>query len=120
MTSKCNGSNKAKGLFIVITSDVMGRDESIGQVLMKGFFETMKSMQSLPHTIFFMNAAVKMTTIDDEFVSLLKGIQDAGVEIYSCGKCLKHYSVEDRLRVGHRGSTGQVIEGISDAGVIWI
>ncbi len=112
--------SSTEGLFIVVTSDVMGKQADIGRVLMKGFFETMKDMGALPQAIFFMNSAVRLTTTDEEFVPLLKGIQDSGVEIYSCGTCLKHYGLEDRLRVGHRGSTGQVIEGIKDSKAVWI
>lgn len=108
------------GLFVVITSDVMGRDAEIGRVLMKGFFETMKSTGELPQTIFLMNAAVRLTTTDDEFIPILLGIQDAGVEIYSCGTCLKHYGLEEELQVGHRGSTGQVIEAMNDIRAVWI
>ena len=116
----CGVGNATSGLFIVITSDVMGKDEDLGRELMKGFFETIKSTGELPDVIFLMNAGVRLTTTDEELVPLLKGIQDAGVEVYSCGMCLKHYGLEDALRVGHRGSTGQVIEGIKDARVVWI
>jgi selenium metabolism protein YedF len=114
------GGSTSGGLFVVVTSDVMGREADIGRVLMKGFFETMKAMGALPRAIFFMNSAVRLTTTDEEFVPLIKGIQDEGVEIYSCGTCLKHYGLEDGLRVGYRGSTGQVIEGIKDSRVVWI
>lgn len=107
-------------LFIVVTSDVMGKDSDIGRVLMKGFFETMKSIGELPHTVFFMNKAVMLTTTDEEFVPLLNSIKEAGVEIYSCGTCLKHYGLEDKLQVGHRGSTGQVIENMTDMKTVWI
>ncbi len=116
----CGRENANACLFIVVTSDVMGKDADIGRVLMKGFFETMKSTGELPRTIFFMNAGIMLTTTDDEFVPILKGIEEAGVEIYSCGTCLKHYGLEDKLRVGHRGSTGQVIEGIKDMKAVWI
>lgn len=116
----CGRDNTDAKLFIVVTSDVIGKDADIGRVLMKGFFETMKSMGELPGTIFFMNAGVGLTTTDDEFVSIIKSISEAGVEIYSCGTCLKHYGLEDSLQVGHRGSTGQVIEGIKDMKAIWI
>ncbi len=118
--SRRKRNNSEQGLFIVVTSDVMGKDPDIGRVLMKGFFETMKSMGEFPRTIFFMNAGVKLTTTDEEFVSTLKSIEDAGVEIFSCGTCLKHYGIEDGLRVGHRGSTGQVIEGMNDMRTVWI
>ena len=31
----------------------MGKEESLGRVLMKGFFETMKVTKEIPHTMFF-------------------------------------------------------------------
>ena len=107
-------------LFIVVTSDVIGRDADIGRVLMKGFFETMKASGSLPRAMFFMNAAVRLTTVDEEFVPLLKSIAECGVEVFSCGTCLKHYGLEEALKVGYRGSTAQVIEGIRDSRTVWI
>ena len=107
-------------LFIVVSSDAMGRDPDIGRVLMKGFFETMKATATYPRAIFFMNAGVRLTTVDEEFVPLLKSIEEAGVEVFSCGTCLKHYGLEEALKVGYRGSTAQVIEGIKDARTLWI
>jgi selenium metabolism protein YedF len=107
-------------VYLVVTSDVIGRDEDIGAVLMKGFFATMRETRELPHTVFFMNAGVKLTTVDAEVSAILKGMEDMGVEVYSCGTCLDHYGLADRLRVGHRGSTTQVIEGISDFRTVWI
>jgi len=44
-----------------------------------------------------------------------------GVEIYSCGTCLKHYDLESSLHVGHRGATIQLVEGLRDfEKVVWI
>ncbi|MFZ6017027.1 MAG: hypothetical protein ACOYU0_05360 [Nitrospirota bacterium] len=44
-----------------------------------------------------------------------------GVEIYSCGTCLRYYNLELELKVGHRGSTGLIVEGIKDfKKVVWI
>jgi selenium metabolism protein YedF len=114
------GSGK-KYLLLVIGSDVLGREEAIGKVLMKGSFETMKVHQQLPHTIFFLNTGVLLTTKNAEIVHLLKEIEALGVEIYSCGTCLKHYDLESSLQVGRRGTTNHIVEGMQDfAKVIWI
>ena len=42
-----------KDLLLIIGTDTMGKEESLGKVLMKGFFETMKVTKEIPHTIFF-------------------------------------------------------------------
>jgi len=110
-----------KGVLLVISSDIIGKDEEIGKILIKGFFETMRVTKELPHTIFFLNAGVKLTTVKEEIISLLREINAMGTEIYSCGTCLKYYNLESDLKVGHRGSTNQIIEGFKDfKKVIWI
>lgn len=75
-------------LMLIIGTDALGKDEAIGKVLIKGFFETMKAHKQLPHKMFFLNAGVCLTTTNNEIVPILKEIEAMGVEIYSCGTCL--------------------------------
>ena len=35
-----------------------------------------------------------------------------GVEIFSCGTCLKYYNLESELKVGYRGATNHIVEGL--------
>jgi selenium metabolism protein YedF len=110
-----------KDLLLVIGSDVMGKEEDLGRVLMKGFLETLKVTRELPHTIFFLNAGVRLTTVDGEVAPVLKAMEDMGVEIYSCGTCLKHYGLEDSLKVGRRGSSDIIVEGLKDfKKIVWL
>jgi selenium metabolism protein YedF len=114
-------SEPEKDILLVISTDTMGKEEEIGKILIKGFFETMKVTKEIPHTIFFLNAGVKLTTINDEIIQVLKEIESLGAEIYSCGTCLKYYNLESKLKVGHRGTTSHVVEGIKDfRKVVWI
>jgi selenium metabolism protein YedF len=111
----------AKTLLLIIGTDALGKDEELGKMLVKGFFDTMKVTKQLPHTIFFLNAGVKLTTMNDGTVGVLKEIESMGVEIYSCGTCLKHYDLESMLKVGHRGTTNHIVEGMQDfEKVVWI
>lgn len=112
---------KKKTLLLIIGTDSLGKDEELGKKLIKGFFDTMKVYKQLPHTIFFLNAGVKLTTVNEETVAVLKEIADLGAEIYSCGTCLKHYNLESELKVGNRGTTNQIVEGIQDFDkVVWV
>lgn len=112
---------KKKDILLIIGSDVMGKDEELGKILIKAFFETMKVYKELPHTIFFLNAGVKLTTANEEIYPIIKDIADLGVEIYSCGTCLKYYNLESELKVGHRGTTNHIIEGMKDfRKTVWI
>jgi selenium metabolism protein YedF len=106
---------------MVISADVMGREADIGAVLMKGFFQTMLESGQLPGTMFFLNAGVKLTTVNDDTVPALKDIAGAGVEIFSCGTCLKHFGLEDKLRVGYPGTTAILLEKMADASkAVWV
>jgi selenium metabolism protein YedF len=110
-----------KTLLMIIGTDSLGKDEDLGKQLIKGFFDTMKVYKQLPHTLFFLNAGVKLTTLNGETIAVLKEIADLGVEIYSCGTCLRHYGLESALRVGNRGTTNHIVEGMQDFDkVVWI
>jgi selenium metabolism protein YedF len=110
-----------KSLLLIVGTDVMGREEELGRTLMKAFFETMKVYKQLPHTIFLLNTAVNLATIDVDIVGLLKEIEKMGVEIFSCGTCLTKYNLESDLKVGHRGTMNIVVEGMQDfEKVVWV
>jgi selenium metabolism protein YedF len=110
-----------KDILLIIGSDVMGKEEELGKVLMKAFFETIKVTKEIPHTIFFLNAGVKLTTVNEEIIPILKGLEAMGVEIFSCGTCLKHYNLESELKVGYRGTTNHIVEGMKDfKKTVWI
>jgi selenium metabolism protein YedF len=110
-----------KALLIIIGTDALGKDEVLGRLLMKGFLETMKVHKQVPHTMFFLNAGVHLTTTNAETAAIVKDIESMGVEVYSCGTCLKHYGLESALKVGHRGTTNHIVEGMqSFEKIIWI
>ena len=81
----------------------------------------MKAFKQLPHTMFFLNAGVRLTTTNSEIAPIVKEIEAMGVEIYSCGTCLKHYDLESALQVARRGTTNHIVEGMQDfAKVVWL
>jgi selenium metabolism protein YedF len=112
---------KKKNLLLVVGSDIMGKEEELGKTLMKAFFETMKVYRQLPHTIFFLNTGVYLTTTNVDITGLLQEMEKMGVEIYSCGTCLTKYNLESRLAVGHRGTMNIVVEGMQDfEKTVWV
>ena len=120
---KVQGSapEKKKSLLLVVGTDVMGREEELGKILMKAFFETMKVYKQLPHTIFFLNTGVYLTTTNAEIAGLLLEMEKMGVEIYSCGTCLTKYNLESELKVGKRGTMNLVVEGMQDfEKTVWV
>ena len=110
-----------KDLLVIIGTDTMGKEEDLGRILMKAYFETMKTYRQLPHTMIILNAGVRLTTVNEEILPILKEIETMGVEVYSCGTCLKHYGLESELKVGHRGTTNHIVEGMKDfKKTVWI
>ena len=110
-----------KDILLIVGTDALGKEEELGRILMKGFFETVKVTKEIPHTIFFLNVGVKLTTVDTGIIPILKDIEAMGVEIFSCGTCLKHYNLESELKVGYRGTTNHIVEGIKDfKKTVWI
>ncbi len=110
-----------KDLLIIVGTDTMGKEEELGKILMNGVFETMKVTKELPHTIFFLNTGVRLTTLDNEFISLMKEFEELGVEIFTCGTCLKYFNLESELKVGFRGTTNHIVEGIKEfKKTVWI
>ena len=110
------------GLIIVVPADTMGRgNDALGGVLMRAYIKTIKSLTPLPGKIFFYNTGVRITATDSDLIAPLSELAGLGVEIYSCGTCLKHYDLESSLHVGRRGTTNHIVEGLQDFGkVVWI
>lgn len=109
-----------KELLLIVCTDTLGKDERLGKMLMMAFFETV-TLYELPHTIFFLNTGVRLTTVDEETVGRLKAIESMGVKIFSCGTCLKFYGLEDKVRVGQIGGMNIVVEGIRNfKKTVWI
>lgn len=110
-----------KDILLVVATDSLGKNEELGKMLMKGYFETIRVTRELPHTIIFLNAGVKLTTLNEEVIPVLRDIESMGVEIFSCGTCLKYFNLESGLKVGYRGTTNHIVEGMKEfTKTIWI
>ncbi len=110
-----------KDLLLIVGTDTMGKEEKLGKILMKGTFETMKVIGELPHTIFFLNTGVRLTTQDNDMIEILKEFEKMGVEIFTCGTCLKYFNLESELKIGYRGTTNHIVEGMKDfKKTVWI
>ncbi len=108
----CPTESTKEKLLLIVASDHIGEDVELGKILLKGFFETMLVHNLIPDRIFFMNTGVKLTTLEETFIPLLKELERRGAEIFSCGTCLKYYKLEDKLQVGYSGGTDTYLEAL--------
>ena len=104
---------------VVIPSSVMGHgDDVLGDVLIKAFVFALTQQDKLPDTILFYNGGVKLTCEGSPVLDDLNKLACAGVEILSCGTCLKHYGIEDKLAVGDVTNMYVIVEKQLKAGII--
>jgi selenium metabolism protein YedF len=105
-----------KRLAVYVASNCMGSgSDELGVKLMRGFLRTLIDSPPLPWRIVLINSGVKLGTIDEEAVDAISMLQDRGVEVLSCGTCLEHFQLEDKLRVGKVTNMYEVIETLNQA-----
>ena len=104
---------------VVVPSEVMGHgDDELGSVLVKSFIFALTQQDELPDCILFYNGGVKLTCEGSPALEDLNKLANAGVEIFSCGTCLKHYGIEDKLAVGEVTNMYVIVEKQLQAGVV--
>lgn len=101
---------------IFINSDKMGTgNDELGQVLIKGYIYTLTESKPYPKSILFVNSGIKLTTVNEATVENLKILQDAGVEILSCGTCLDYYGLKEELKVGTVTNMYTIVESMNNS-----
>lgn len=104
---------------VVVPSNVMGHgDDELGDVLIKAFIFALTQQDELPDSVLFYNGGVKLTIEGSPVLDDVKKLADAGVEILSCGTCLMHYGLEDKLAVGEATNMYVIVEKQLQAGVV--
>ncbi len=113
------GEDQNKVYFI--RSDVLGNgEEELGELLIKGFIYTLTETAPLPKSIIFINEGVKLPTLNKEIKQNLKILEEAGVEILSCGTCLEYYNLEDKLKVGEVTNMYTIVERLNSNLVVTV
>lgn len=90
-----------KNLVIQVSSDAMGAgSDELGRNLMKAFIYAATQQDELPATMLFYNGGAHLTCEGSPALDDLKALAEQGVEILTCGTCLNHYGIADKLAVG--------------------
>lgn len=104
---------------VVISSETMGEgDDTLGKILMKGFLFALTQQEELPSTILFYNGGAKLTCQDAPTLEDLKSLEAQGVEILTCGTCLNHYGLTEKLQVGSVTNMYVIAEKMTQAGLL--
>ena len=109
----------ADNTVVVISSREMGNgDEVLGKILMKGFIYALTQLPKLPKTVLLYNGGAYLSCEDSESLEDLKKLDGEGVEILTCGTCLNHYGITEKLAVGRVTNMYESVEKQADAGKI--
>lgn len=104
---------------VVISSDTMGEgDDVLGKILIKGFIFALTQQEQLPATILFYNGGARLTCEEAPTLEDLKSLEAQGVEILTCGTCLNHYGLTEKLQVGNVTNMYVIAEKMTQAGLI--
>lgn len=97
----CIPDNRMDKTVVVFSSDKMGEgDEKLGRILMKGFIYALTEQDQLPETILLYNNGAKLSVEGADSLVDFKLLESQGVEILTCGTCLNHYGLTEKLGVG--------------------
>lgn len=103
--------NNLGNYLIYVATDKMGEgSDDLGRMLMKGYFYALTEAKPYPQAILFLNAGVKLTTVDSEVLDYIKILEDNGVEIFSCGTCLDFFGLQEKLVAGIQTNMYTIVE----------
>ena len=112
----CYLDSREKGMVIVLASDQMGQgDEVLGKLLIKGFVYALTQQDKLPETVLLFNGGARLSCENSDSLDDLKELEAQGVEILTCGTCLNHYGLQDKLSVGNVTNMYEIVEKMTGA-----
>ncbi|MFR5117661.1 MAG: sulfurtransferase-like selenium metabolism protein YedF [Eubacterium sp.] len=115
----CYPDARKKNTVVVLASATMGAgDEELGEILMKGFIYALSQQEELPATILPYNGGAKISCEESPSLEDLRSLEAQGVEILTCGTCLNHYGLTDKLKVGDVTNMYVIAEKMTQADLI--
>lgn len=110
---------RRKNIVVVVKSQFMGGgSEELGATLLKNFFYALTQQDELPATILFYNGGAKMSAEGSPLLEDLKALENAGVEIFTCGACINFYGLSDKPPVGGVTNMYSIVETMLEADLI--
>lgn len=104
-----------KNMVIGFSTDIMGSgDKKLGEILMKSFIYTVSETRPYPKTLVFYNTGVNLTCKGSKVLDDLNKLEEAGVEVISCGTCLDFLNLKDDLEIGSISNMYTIYEKLRD------
>ena len=106
----CYPDARKKNTVVVLASATMGAG--------KGFIYALSQQEELPATILLYNGGAKISCEESPSLEDLRSLEAQGVEILTCGTCLNHYGLTDKLKVGDVTNMYVIAEKMTQADLI--
>jgi len=110
----------SQGDFIIaFTSDRMGEgDSDLGHLLIANFIKAVKDLDKLPSKMVFYNRGVMLCVENSLVAGHLKEMERMGVTLLICETCVKHYSLEEKIKIGTLSNMFEIAQVMANAGNI--
>ncbi len=111
----CSIDNAKVGNFVIaILKNKLGEgSDELGELLIKGFINTLPEATLKPKTIVFMNGGIHLAVKDSPVIDALKKLELLGVELLICGACLDYFKKKDELVIGRVSNMYEIIEKLT-------
>jgi len=101
---------------IYINSELMGLgDEKLGVLLMSNFLSTLGEFVKEVSHILLVNSGVKLACEGSDKADSLVLLEEAGIKILSCGTCIKHFNLTDRVKAGQVSNMFTILQALTSA-----
>lgn len=101
---------------IAIQKNKLGQgDDSLGELLIKGFINTLPEIENKPETLVFLNSGIFLALKGSPVIDSLSRLENEGIKILVCGTCLDYYRKKEELGVGIVSNMYDILNVLSNA-----
>lgn len=106
-----NDTPQKRKTIVLIPSETMGDgDDELGKILMKGFIYALTQLDILPDAVLLYNSGAKLSIQGSGSLNDLIALNQAGVQVMTCGTCLHHFHIAEQLAVGSVTNMYSILE----------
>lgn len=114
--NESESGSSVKNVVLFISSQLFGSgDDDLGKTLMTAFINNLEQIKPLPSKIIFVNSGVFLSSEGSDVIQSLSDLENLGVEILSCGTCLQHFNLKEKLKVGQVSNMYTITESLFNA-----
>jgi selenium metabolism protein YedF len=104
---------------IAFQKNALGQgDEDLGQLLIKGFINTLPETDHKPSALVFLNSGIFLALRDSAVLESLSKLEKSGIKILVCGTCLDYFQKKEELAAGVVSNMYDIINLLSKAGKV--